>query len=93
MVVGRKGQHGGAADAISVNAFTEAARLVRDYFVPMAERTYGDAAATEIERNASMLASWIVRERPKQVHVRHLQRNVRLHGLRTAANIHAEPSS
>ena len=78
----------GPPTRMSVNAFTGAARLVRDYFVPMAERTYGDAVATEVERNASTLAGWIVRERPKEVHVRHLQRNVRLHGLRTAADIH-----
>jgi hypothetical protein len=78
----------GPPTRISANAFTEAARLVRDYFVPMAERTYGDAGATKVERNASMLAGWIVRERPNEVHVRYLQRNVRLHGLRTAADIH-----
>jgi hypothetical protein len=74
---------------ISAEAFSQAARLMRDYFVPMAERTYGDAASTEAERNASTLAAWIKRERPDEVHVRHLQRTVRLPGLRTAADIHA----
>ena len=74
---------------ISAEAFSQAVRLMRDYFVPMAERTYGDAASTEAERNASMLAAWIKRERPDEVHVRHLQRTIRLPGLRTAADIHA----
>jgi hypothetical protein len=74
---------------ISVDAILEAARLIRDYFVPMAERTYGDAACTDAERNASTLAAWIARERPEAVYVRHLQRKVRLAGLRTAAGIHA----
>jgi hypothetical protein len=74
---------------ISVNAFAEAERLVRDYFIPMAERTYGDAAATDTERNASTMARWIARDRPDEVHVRKLQREVRLPGLRLAGEIHS----
>ncbi|MGE5269137.1 MAG: DUF3987 domain-containing protein, partial [Thiohalocapsa sp.] len=72
---------------ISARAFTAAATLVADYFLPMAERVYGDAAATERERGAAMLARWIVSERPAELHVRHLQREVRLSGLRTADQI------
>ena len=72
---------------ISTKAFVAAAVLVSDYFMPMAERVYGDAAATEIERAAATLARWIVREQPKEVHVRELQRDVRLSGLRTAEQI------
>jgi hypothetical protein len=53
------------------------------------ERTYGDAAATQADRNAATLTSWIVRERLDEVHVRTLQREVRLPGLRTADDIHA----
>jgi len=56
--------------------------LMADYFLPMAERVYGDAAANEPERNAATLARWIVAERPAEVHVRHLQREVRLPGIR-----------
>ena len=55
--------------------------------MPMAERVYGDAAATHAERIAATLARWIVREHPPEVHVRELQRNVRLPGLRTAEQI------
>jgi hypothetical protein len=78
-----------APATISARAFVAAARLVADYFVPMAERVYGDAAAPVQDRNAATLALWIMRERPAEVHVRHLQREVRLPGLRTAEDIHA----
>jgi hypothetical protein len=33
------------------------------------------------------LARWIIKQRPDEVHVRHLQREVRLPGLRTADQI------
>jgi Protein of unknown function (DUF3987) len=74
---------------ISTRAFAAAASLVTDYFLPMAERVYGDAAATERERGAATLARWILAERPAELHVRHLQREVRLPGLRTAEQIRA----
>jgi hypothetical protein len=41
---------------ISSRAFAAAALLVNDYLIPMAERVYGDAAATSAERNAATLA-------------------------------------
>lgn len=73
---------------ISARAFAAAALLVGDYFAPMAERVYGDAAASHNDRNAATLARWIMRECPTEVHVRHLQRQVRLPGLRSADDIH-----
>jgi hypothetical protein len=88
-VVVRRNRNDSAADAHLGESRTEATRLIRDYFVPMAERTYGDAACTDTERNASTLAAWMIRDRPKEVHVRELQRKVRLPGLRTSADIHA----
>jgi Protein of unknown function (DUF3987) len=72
---------------ISARAFAAAAQLMADYFVPMAERVYGDAATTERERGAATLARWIVANSPAELHVRHLQREVRLPGLRTANQI------
>jgi hypothetical protein len=75
-------------DVISDRAFLAAAQLVADYFMPMAERVYGDAAATATDRNAATLARWIAKERAREVHVRQLQREVRLHGLKTADDIH-----
>jgi hypothetical protein len=74
---------------ISPRAFAAAALLTADYFLPMAERVYGDAAASERERGAATLAHWILAERPVELHVRHLQRAVRLPGLRTADQIRA----
>jgi hypothetical protein len=72
---------------ISARAFAGAASLMTDYFVPMAERVYGDAAVTEHERGAASLARWIYNNRPTELHVRHLQREVRLPGLRSAQQI------
>jgi hypothetical protein len=73
---------------ISETAFLAAAALVGQYLMPMAERVYGDAAATARARNTATLARWIVKTRPDEVHVRHLQRDVRLPGLTEAAAIH-----
>ncbi len=74
---------------IGEQAFGAACDLVADYFLPMAERVYGDAAATPADRNAATLARWIIRERAPEVHVRRLQREVRLPGLNSADVIHA----
>src|SRR5438067_982643 len=74
---------------ISYRAFASAATLMREYFVPMAARAYGDEKPTAWDQNAATLARWILRARPREVHVRHLQREVRLAGLRTAPEIHA----
>jgi hypothetical protein len=73
---------------ISERAFAAAATLLEDYVFPMAERVYGDAAATRQERKAATLARWIIREKPEEVYVRALQRDVRLPGLTTADAIH-----
>jgi hypothetical protein len=73
---------------IGEEAFGAACDLVADYFMPMAERVYGDAAARQEDRNAATLARWIVKTRAVEVHVRKLQREVRLPGLNTAEAIH-----
>jgi hypothetical protein len=74
---------------ITARAFTAAAHLLGDYFMPMGERVYGDAAIPVADRNAATLARWIKSKRPNEVHVRHLQREVRLPWLTTADAIHA----
>jgi hypothetical protein len=74
-------------ESISEPAMLAAMTLVSDYLMPMAERVYGDAAATPTDRNAATLARWIVKTKPTEVHIRHLQREVRLHGLSKAQNI------
>jgi hypothetical protein len=55
----------------------------------MAERTFGDAALPQVERNATAVARWIMRERPAVINARHLRREVRLPGLREAAEVEA----
>jgi hypothetical protein len=55
----------------------------------IAERVYGDAAASPADRHAATLARWIIKMPAREVHVRRLQREVRLPGLTTAEAIHA----
>ena len=74
---------------ITQKAFAAAATLYADYFAPMAERVYGDAALSAQDRNAATLARWIYRERVTEVHVRTVQRQARLPGLNKAEAIHA----
>lgn len=81
--------YGAAPPTISEDALAGACDLVADYFMPMAARVYGDAAAPPAERNATTLAKWIMQRKPAEVHVRKLQREVRLPGLGTADAIHA----
>jgi hypothetical protein len=76
-------------EVIGEDTFLVAAKFVAEYILPMAERVFGDAACAAADRNAATLGRWIARERPKEVHVRHLQREVRLPGLSTAEAIHA----
>jgi hypothetical protein len=76
-------------DCVSARAVTAAAALVCDYFLPMAERTFGDAGATMEERNAATLARWIQRQRRETVNVRQVRDHARLPGLREAQPIHA----
>jgi hypothetical protein len=85
------GEAGMAAPPLVVprDVFSDACTLAAGYFMPMAERIYGDASATSTQRTAATLARWIWRERPEGVHVRTLQREVRLPGLTTADAIHA----
>jgi hypothetical protein len=73
---------------ISARAFAAAAHLLTDYFMPSAERVYGDSTAAAKDRNAATLARWICREKPPEVYVRELQRTVRLPGLTAAEVIH-----
>ena len=72
---------------ISFRAFAAAAALMREYFVPMAARVYAEQAATTPDHNAATLARWILSSHPREVHVWHVQREVRLSGLSTAGDI------
>ena len=56
-----------APTQISARAFAAAAHLLDDYFLPMADRVYGDAAASPRDRNAATLARWIVSTRAEEL--------------------------
>jgi hypothetical protein len=74
-------------NGITPRAFMAAAGLISDYFIPIAERIYGSHTLTPRDGNAAKLARWILVTRAAEVHIRHLQREVCLPGLRTAAQI------
>jgi hypothetical protein len=73
---------------IGEEAFNAACLLVADYAMPMAARMFGDAAVPKRERDAATLARWIMATGAVEVHVRRVQREVRLPGLGTAEEIH-----
>jgi putative DNA primase/helicase len=81
----------GSPEEISEGTLLAAAKFVAEYAMPMAERTYGDAACTTLDRNTATLARWIAKKRPlpTAIHVRDMQRKERLPGLTTAEAIHA----
>src|SRR5215471_2894431 len=56
--------YGAPPEVITEDIFLAAAKLVAEYVLPMAERTFGDAACPAVDRNAATLAHWIARERP-----------------------------
>ncbi|MDE2333321.1 MAG: DUF3987 domain-containing protein, partial [Rhodospirillales bacterium] len=68
--------------------FNAACALVADYAMPMAARVFGDAAVPKRERDAATLARWILSTRAPEVHVRRLQKEIRLPGLSSAEDIH-----
>jgi hypothetical protein len=73
-----------APSSISAAAVAGAATLIEDYLKPMAERSYGDAALPQAERDAAVLAKWIKRERPAILNASKVRRTAKLQGLRQA---------
>jgi hypothetical protein len=73
---------------ISCKSFASSAGLVDKYFLPMAERTYGDATMPTVERHATMLARQILRRQPEKINTREIGREWKLPGLKEAAPIH-----
>ena len=67
---------------VSCRAMEAAVAIMNGYFLPMAARVFGDAAVPIEERNARLLAQWIVRERPQLVNVSAIRDRARLTGLR-----------
>jgi hypothetical protein len=83
-----KDQYSPPPTVIQEDALLAAAKFIAGYAMPMAERTYGDAACSWLDRNTATLARWIKKKRPDEVHVREMLRTFRLPGLTTAEAIH-----
>ncbi|MFC1672654.1 DUF3987 domain-containing protein [Pseudomonadota bacterium] len=60
--------------SVSYAAIEAATVMIEQYLKPMAERAYGDAALSKAERDAAALAKWIVKNEPKLINVREIQR-------------------
>jgi hypothetical protein len=60
--------------SIGGSAVTAAVRLMREYFIPMAERVYGDASIPKGERLAMTLARYLRRHRLRTFNARTLRR-------------------
>lgn len=74
--------------AVSRDALIAAIALVEEYFRPMAERAFGDAALPEQEKNAVTLLKWLraLEDRPATINARTIHRK-RLPRLRTADQV------
>ena len=49
---------------VSELAFLQARTLLKDFALPMARRTFGEAALPQVERDAGKLARWLIRQSP-----------------------------
>jgi hypothetical protein len=74
---------------ISTPAMEAATGLMDAYFLPQAERVFGDAAISADERNARTLAGWIIKMKPEIVNISAIRDTARLPGLREAARVKA----
>jgi hypothetical protein len=71
------GETGGPEpEVISRQAVTAAAHLVEEYFIPMAERVFGDASIPATERNAMTLARYLRAHRLARFNARDLRREI-----------------
>ena len=78
-----------APNHITEAAVQAAIRFVQSYAIPMARRAYGSSVQDFQQSQIQTLARWIVNCRATEVHVRYLQRQVRLPGLSRSQDIHA----
>jgi hypothetical protein len=63
-------------DQISKEAMEDAIHLVEHYFLPMAQRVFGEAAIPEQDRLGMELARWLARERPQRFNAREARRKI-----------------
>ena len=77
---------------VSLSTINNAIGLMEDYIKPMAERFYGDAALPTAERDAAMLARWLLAKNIDHFNARELRRSAGLPGLRKSQAIDAATS-
>ena len=63
-------------EQISVEAVNAAAALMEGYFIPMAERVYGDAAIPAVERAAMVLARHLRKSKLSKFNARKIRREI-----------------
>jgi hypothetical protein len=74
---------------VSVRSFRKAMRLVDEYFLPMAERAYGDAGLPKAQKQVVMLAREIMKRRPDVINVRDVGREWKIPGLKDTGPVSA----
>ncbi len=74
-------------DHVCKQAVEASTVMIDDYLLPMAMRAFGDAALTDKERNAAVLAKWILKNRPERINTRELSRGVGTPNLRKTNDI------
>ena len=67
---------------VSEAAVASAARLIEDYYRPMAVRTFGEAALPAEERNAATIGRRIIAKRLGRINAAEIRRKWKLPGLR-----------
>jgi hypothetical protein len=76
-------------DCVSASTYRKAMRLVDEYFLPMAERAYGDAGLPKAQKQVVMLAREIMKRRPEMINVRNVVREWKIPGLKEAQLVSA----
>jgi hypothetical protein len=63
--------------------------FIEEYAKPMALRVYGDAALPQVERDAAVIARFIVRHRREKINAKALRREPGFNGPKDAARMNA----
>ena len=66
---------GGEPATISMRSLSAAIEFCEDYAKPMAQRVYGDAAVSVDDRNASLLARYVLKNSLRSVNMRELRQH------------------
>jgi hypothetical protein len=74
---------------INETVVTTAIRLMETYFLPMAERVFGDASVPREESRARTLARWIADKKPTKINVTDIRDSARLADLRATKDVKA----